>query len=151
MDHIVLHGPRQSGKTTLIMAEIHEQVLLGNRAHLLLVFNEVFQAETWLAEWHNLYPSVTAPDYMTTDNPLKISGRVFTRAYIENIDVYREGIFDPKLQYVLDQVTEVVTYTSSPTVLSSRSHHLTRTGFWLDPYEIEWNNMRQSASQSNEQ
>lgn len=144
MDHIVLHGPRQSGKTTLIMVEIHGQVLLGNRAHLLLVFNDVFQAETWLAEWHNLYPSVTAPDYVLTENPLKISGRVFTHAYIENIDVYREGIFDPKLKYVFDRVTEIVTYTSSPTVLSIRSHHPTRAGW-------EWYGMWRRARQASEQ
>ena len=108
----VIYGDRQSGKTYRMMTEMHEMILAGARASMVVLFPELRMAENFRGAWVNRFPHVPMPDYaIVTGNMLPMRGRTAKHVYVENIDMLEEGIYDPRIVGYFPW--SVITVTSS--------------------------------------
>lgn len=124
----VIQGPRRTGKTTRMMSEIRDLIVAGRHGEVLVVFPEIRYADWWLRMWRSLYAAVSPPKYVTISNLIPARGRYLSKVYIEDIDNYDEGIYDPRLEDLVlySQLgDEEAVFTSSPHEINERSHSRT--------------------------
>lgn len=152
VEHNVILGGRQSGKTWRIMHEIHDLIVAGQvKDSIVVVFPSLDQAYFWVRTWHDLFGTMQPPIYVTINNRLKLRGRILARIYVENVEHYDDGIYDERLQELqigLHSVLgdEEVIYTSGWLPLNQRSHSKTVK---RSPQEIaeEWLNKKRRMKQ----
>lgn len=112
----VLFGTRQSGKTYTIMTEIHDLILAGERAGILVVFPNMSYVHWWINEWRRRFPSIPPPTYTSIESMDRVRGRRLRDVYVEDIDGVADGIYHEKLNYlsVVLEPDGSITYTYSP-------------------------------------
>lgn len=128
----VIQNGRRGGKSNEVMGEIHELIVAGRGSEVLVVFPDQRQAYHWVREWHDVFPHLTAPEYTTINNMLKVRGMQLSKVFIENVEDYEHGIYEPKLDYLWPCLRsafndEEIVFTSSPTELNARSHSVVVT------------------------
>lgn len=121
----VILGDRRQGLTSTIQSDIHEQVVKGQRANL-VVFQAINRVHWFIRMWHDDFPFVPPPEYTTIVNRLKVRGMQFQRIYIEDVHEYDEGIYDPRFEELymslLHKDDVEVVFTASRTQINGRSH-----------------------------
>lgn len=128
----VIQNGRGGGKSDAVMGEVHELIAAGRASEVLIVFPDQRQAYHWVRMWHDVFPFVLVPEYVTINNMLRVRGRQYSRIFIENVDTYENGIYEEKLDYLWPCLRspfndEEITFTSSPLELNQRSHSATST------------------------
>lgn len=128
----VVQNNRQLGKTERIMHEIHEFMLAGRRRDVLVVLPAMSHLYFWKASWDSLFPQMPMPDYVTMTSRERVRGRQFAKIYVEDIDTYQEGIYDPALWDLWPALRsphggEEVVFTSSTISLNQKSHNVVHT------------------------
>ena len=123
----VIQSPRQGGKTYTIMTEIHDWIVAGRLAEILIVFPAQNWVYWWTREWQSRFPYVPMPKYVTVNNTMSVRGARYSKIYVEDITSIEDGIYHPKLLDIwpcllspLDD--EEVIFTCSPLELNQRSH-----------------------------
>lgn len=124
--NVVLNGWGK-GKTYEIMSEIHDLIIAGRGSEILVVFPTLDYLHWWTRAWQDRFPQIPMVDYVSVTNTLKLRGRFYTKIYVEDIDLYDEGIYDERLIGITVSLRshsndEELVLTCSPTVLSLRSH-----------------------------
>lgn len=126
----VIQNVCRGGKSNEVMGEVHELIVAGRASEILLVFSDKQQAYQWVREWQDVFPFVPAPDYVTINNMLNVRGKQVSRVFIENVEMYENGIYEEKLEWLWPCLRsplndEQIVFTSSPLELNQRSHSAT--------------------------
>lgn len=127
IEHNVILNGRGSGKTWTIMNEMHELILAGRRAELLVVFPDVHYLSWWRNMWDGLFPQVPMPRYISINNRVRVRGLQVAKIYVEDIDGYEQGIWDERFRDIWPCLfspfnDEEVVFTSSWLPLNQRTH-----------------------------
>lgn len=140
----VIQNGRRGGKSNEVMGEVHELIVAGRASEVLIVFPDQRQAYHWIREWHDVFPYVPVPEYTTINNMLKVRGMRLSKVFIENVEDYENGIYEPKLDYLWPCLLspfndEEIVFTSSPTDLNWRSHSaVVRKADIVKRYKATW-------------
>jgi hypothetical protein len=97
----VVFRPRQMGKTSLIMDDIHELAVQNRTTEVLVVVPSASHREFWERVWRNKYPALRPPAFLSLQNTLSVRGRRYEKIYVEDIDLEPEGIYSEKLRDIL--------------------------------------------------
>lgn len=124
----VIQSGRREGKTHTIMTEIHEWIVAGRLAEILIVFPAQNWVYWWTREWQSRFPYVPMPKYVTLTNTMSVRGARFSKIYVEDVDGIESGIYNPKLLDIYPCLLsplgdEEVIFTCSPLELNQRSHN----------------------------
>lgn len=121
----VILGERRAGLTSTLHSEIHDQVVKGQRRNL-VVFPSANYIHAFVRTWHDDFPFVPVPDYTLIGNLLKIRGMQYQCIYVEDVQNYEEGIYDPRLELLyislFNNDTVEVLFTASKLPLNGRTH-----------------------------
>lgn len=110
-----------------MMQMIHDLIVDGRRSEILVVLPDQHSVFWWTRMWNTLYPFLPMVEYTTAQNMLKIRGASFTKAFVENVDLYPDGIYDLKLAELVINlhaaVDPEIVYSVTPIELNQRSHN----------------------------
>lgn len=128
IERSVIVAGRQCGKTYTMMSMIHDLIVEGKRSEILVVFPAANSVHSWIRMWQDRFPFLPMVEYTTSQNLLKIRGAQFGTIFVEDVDYYSEGIYDPKLieleYHCLRSESEII-YSCSPLNINQRSHSAT--------------------------
>ena len=123
----VIFRPRQMGKTSLIMDEIHELAVQNRTTEVLVVVPNQMHREFWEREWRNKYPALRPPAFLSLQNTLSARGRRYEKIYVEDIDLEPEGIYSEKLRDILPSLAHArepeLIFTCSPLNITFEPPH----------------------------
>lgn len=111
----VIQNERGSGKTYTIMQEIKEAIVAGTApSEIAVVLLGSHRIHDWTRQWQYLMgTTVRPPEIMThTTAGIRLRGAHLKRLYVEDIDGYRDGIYDPRIMDIIHCTKDVV-FTSS--------------------------------------
>lgn len=123
----VITNGRAGGKTWTIMHEMHDLILAGRRADVLVVFPNMSYLSWWRGMWEDLFPQIPMPRYISINNRERVRGLQVAKIYVEDIDTYENGIWDQRFYDIWPALRsahndEEVVFTSSWLDLNLRSH-----------------------------
>lgn len=123
----MIFSGRQAGKTYTIMNEIHDLIVAGRRAEVLIVFPNMTYLHWWTRMWESMFPHIPMPKYVSIGNTMSVRGLRVAKIYVEDIDGYENGIYDERFNNIWPALfsalnDEEVVFTCSPFPLNQRSH-----------------------------
>lgn len=114
MEYSIIQGPRGSGKTTAMLADIHAHIVSGSRQSILVVLADHQRLSFFAEEWMHQYPRMPRPDYVLLGNTLRVRGRRYEHVYVEDVDQYDDLFSDERFLNVLPCVSQTLTLTATP-------------------------------------
>lgn len=120
----VIVGGRGSGKTHTVMTEIHDRIIAGERADILVVFPQMSHLTWWGNAWKARFPHLPMPDYTSMKSMERVRGKRVKHIFVEDIDHDPDGIYAEKLQYLYPCIVGdgSITFTYSPIVGNNIAH-----------------------------
>lgn len=124
IERYVLQGGRGGGKTYAIMTEIHDRIIAGERANILVIFPTMNHLTWWRDAWNQRFPHIPMPDYTSMGAMNRVRGKRVKHVYVEDIDSSDEGIYAEKFMWLYPCIQShgTITFTCSPIIGNDTAH-----------------------------
>lgn len=121
-------GGRGGGKTYAMLTEINELIVQGRRSEIVVVLKDPPALHWFTRVWYERFPTIEMPEYILITNRLKLRGKRLGKVFVENVELYEDGIYDERIVELFIGMTGAlhddpeIVFTSGWLELNQRSH-----------------------------